>query len=132
MSEFSTVLSEKRTFPPSPDFAAKAHLGSMEAYRKLCAEAEANPDAYWAARAKEELFWQTPFSTVCEWIPPHAKWFLGGKTNLSYNAIDRHLAKDGDKIAIRFEGEPGDRRDVTIANSTRRSAGWPTACARWA
>ncbi|MBL8920968.1 MAG: acetate--CoA ligase [Myxococcaceae bacterium] len=113
MSEFSTVLTESRKFPPPPGFAEKAHLKSMDDYRRLCAEADANPDAYWAARAKEELFWQTPFSTVCEWKPPFAKWFLGGRTNLSYNALDRHLATQGDKVAIRFEGEPGDRRDVT-------------------
>ncbi|MBE2254146.1 MAG: acetate--CoA ligase [Myxococcus sp.] len=113
MSEFSTVLSETRRFPPPPAFAAKAHLTSMEDYRRLCAEADADPDAWWAARANEELHWQTPFHTVCEWEPPHAKWFLGGKTNLSYNALDRHLATLGEKAAIRFEGEPGDRRDVT-------------------
>jgi acetyl-CoA synthetase len=113
MSEFSTVLSESRRFPPPPEFAAKAHLRSMDEYRRLCAEADADPDAYWAARAKEELFWKTPFHTVCEWKPPHAKWFLGGTTNLSYNALDRHLATNGDKVAIRFEGEPGDRVDLT-------------------
>jgi acetyl-CoA synthetase len=85
----------------------------MEAYRRLCAEARENPDAYWAARAREELHWETPFERVLDWQPPHARWFLGGRTNLSYNALDRHLERQGDKTAILFEGEPGDLRSLT-------------------
>ena len=113
MSEFHTVSTESRVFPPPPDFQARAHLNSLDAYRRLCAEAEADPDAYWAARAKEELHWETPFGAVLEWKAPHAKWFLGGKTNVCFNALDRHLERRGDKVAFRFEGEPGDREDVT-------------------
>jgi acetyl-CoA synthetase len=112
-AEFSTVLHEKRVFPPPPEFAAKAHLKSLDDYRALAAEAKADPDAYWSRRAKEELHWQTPFHTVMEWRDDHAKWFLGGKTNLSYCALDRQLASNGDKVALRFEGEPGDQQNLT-------------------
>ncbi|HZH02648.1 MAG TPA: acetate--CoA ligase, partial [Myxococcaceae bacterium] len=108
-------LVESRVFPPSPEFSARAHVGSMEAYRRLCAEAERDPDAYWAARAREELFWKEPFHTALEWRPPHARWFLGGRTNLAYSCLDRHLETLGDKAAILFEGEPGDRRTLTYA-----------------
>ena len=115
MKEISTVLSENRVFQPPADFSARAHLRSMADYRALCAEADADPDAYWSKRAREELFWQTPFTQVLEWKPPHARWFLGGKTNLAFNCLDRHLKTRGSKVAIRFEGEPGDQRELTYA-----------------
>ena len=115
MKEISTVMSETRVFPPPEDFSARAHLRSMDDYRKLCAEADADPDAYWGKRAREELHWHVPFTQVMDWKPPHAKWFTGGKTNLAYNCLDRHLKTRGDKIAIRFEGEPGDQRELTYA-----------------
>jgi len=113
MSSIDTVLQEKRVFAPPVELAARAHIKSLDQYRKLCAEADADPDAYWAARAKEELHWQTPFTRVSEWQAPHAKWFLGGRTNLSYNCLDRHLEKRGDHVALRFEGEPRDTLQLT-------------------
>ena len=113
MSEFSTVLTETRVFPPPAEFTRKAHIRSLEEYRQLVDQARDDPDAFWSARAKEELHWETPFTTVLEWKDDHAKWFLGGKTNLSFNALDRQLATRGDVVALRFEGEPGDRRDFT-------------------
>ncbi|MCI0574345.1 MAG: acetate--CoA ligase [Myxococcaceae bacterium] len=108
-----SVLTEARIFPPPAEFAAKAHIRSMEDYRRLYAEAERNPEAYWGARAREELHWETPFRTVLEWKPPHSRWFIEGRTNLAYNCLDRHLEKRRDKVAILFEGEPGDVRRVT-------------------
>src|SRR5262249_34367460 len=72
-----------------------------------------DPDAYWAARAKEELYWKMPFTKVSEWVAPHARWFLGGRTNLSYNCLDRHLTTRGDHICLRFEGEPRDTLQLT-------------------
>ncbi|MBK7861733.1 MAG: acetate--CoA ligase [Archangiaceae bacterium] len=108
-----SVLQENRVFAPPEGFAARAHIKSLAEYRKLYAEAERDPDAYWAARANEELHWQTPFTKVSEWQAPHAKWFLGGKTNLSYNCLDRHLEKRGDHLALRFEGEPKDSLTLT-------------------
>src|SRR5689334_20869740 len=113
MKEISTVMSETRVFAPPPDFSARAHLRSMDDYRKLCAEAEADPDAFWGRRAREELEWKTPFGKVLDHKPPHARWFEGGKTNLAHNCLDRHLKTRGDKVAIRFEGEPKDQREIT-------------------
>ncbi len=115
MTNIKSVMTEARSFVPPPEFSAKAHLNSMEAYQRLYDEARADPDAFWAARAREELFWKTPFQTVLEWEPPHAKWFLGGTTNLSFNCLDRHLPTLADKVAVRFEGEPGDLRTLTYA-----------------
>jgi acetyl-CoA synthetase len=115
MSEISTVSTEKRVFPPPPEFSARAHLKSLDDYRKLCAEAAADPDAFWSRRAKEELEWKTPFGQVMEWSGNHAKWFKGGTTNLAFNCLDRHLKGRPNKVAIKFEGEPGDQREITYA-----------------
>src|SRR6478609_6515149 len=94
--EIHSVLTEKRVFDPPKDFSARAHIRSMDEYRKLCAEADANPEAWWGARAKEELYWKQPFQKTLSWNAPNAKWFEGGTTNLSYNCLDRHLATRGD------------------------------------
>jgi acetyl-CoA synthetase len=112
-SEIFSVSHEERVFPPPPEFQKKALIRSLKEYQKLYDQAAKDPDAYWAARGKEEIYWKTPFHTVLEWKPPNAKWFLGGTTNLCYNALDRHLAKYADKTAILFEGEPGDVRKLT-------------------
>lgn len=113
MPELDTVMQERRVFPPPAGFSSRAHLRSLADYRQRSAEAEADPDAYWAARATEELHWETPFGQVLEWQPPKARWFIGGRTNLAYNCLDRHLATRGEQEAIRFEGEPGDGRTLT-------------------
>jgi acetyl-CoA synthetase len=112
-SEIFSVSHEGRVFPPPPEFQKKAHIRSLEQYRALCEQAAKDPDGYWGARAKEEIFWKTPFHTVLEWKAPNARWYIGGTTNLSYNALDRHLPKYADKTAILFEGEPGDVRKIT-------------------
>jgi acetyl-CoA synthetase len=112
-SDIVSVSNEARVFPPPPGFQKQAQIKSLDQYRALCAEAEKDPDAYWGARAREEIHWKTPFQTVLEWKAPHARWFLGGTTNLSYNALDRHLPQYADKTAILFEGEPGDVRKLT-------------------
>jgi acetyl-CoA synthetase len=112
-SEIFSVSHEGRVFPPPPEFQKKALIRSLREYQKLYDEAAKDPDAYWAARAKEEIYWKTPFQTVLEWKPPNARWFLGGTTNLCYNALDRHLGKYADKTAILFEGEPGDVRKLS-------------------
>ncbi|HEX8440324.1 acetate--CoA ligase [Archangium sp.] len=117
--EMQSVLVENRVFPPPGDFARRAHIRSMEDYRRLWAEAEKDPEAYWGARAREELYWKEPFQTVLDWKPPHARWFVEGRTNLAYNCVDRHLDKRRDKTAILFEGEPGDRRKVTYGELAR-------------
>ncbi|MFY2562016.1 acetate--CoA ligase [Corallococcus terminator] len=108
-----SVLTESRVFPPPQAFSQRAHLRSMEDYQRLWDEAASNPDKYWGDRAREELYWKEPFKTVLDWKPPHARWFVEGRTNLAYNCLDRHLDKRRDKPAILFEGEPGDRRSIT-------------------
>ncbi|WP_194858306.1 acetate--CoA ligase [Myxococcus sp. AB056] len=111
--EIHSVLTEARVFPPPEAFAGRAHIRSMEQYQQLWDEAAKDPDKYWGDRAREELYWKAPFQTVLDWKPPHARWFVEGKTNLAYNCLDRHLATRKDKPAILFEGEPGDRRSLT-------------------
>ena len=110
-----SVLHEERRFDPAAAFAAQARIGSIEAYRALVAEAEADPDAFWGGRARQELHWFTPFEKVLDWSePPSARWFEGGTTNLSYNCLDRHLeGPRADKLALIWEGEPGDVRRFT-------------------
>jgi acetyl-CoA synthetase len=111
--EIQSVLTENRVFQPPPEFSKRAHIKSMEDYRRLWDEAAKDPEAYWGARAREELYWKEPFKTVLQWEAPNARWFIEGRTNLAYNCLDRHLPKLKDKPAILFEGEPGDRRTVT-------------------
>ncbi|MBX5482150.1 MAG: acetate--CoA ligase [Myxococcaceae bacterium] len=111
--EISSVLLEQRVFPPPPAFSKQAHIQSLEQYRALYDQALADPERYWGDRAREELYWKEPFQTVLDWKPPHARWFVEGKTNLAWNCLDRHLDRHGEKIALLFEGEPGDRRQLS-------------------
>ena len=113
--QIDTVMQEDRLFPPSADFAAKSRVGSMEAYEALWNAAKADPVAFWDKLAKEELHWFEPYTETLEWQEPFAKWFVGGKTNASYNCVDRHIEQGrGDQIAIVWEGEPGDQRTLTF------------------
>ncbi|HUQ04563.1 MAG TPA: acetate--CoA ligase [Kofleriaceae bacterium] len=108
-----SVLQETRLFPPPASFSAQARVSSMAAYEALAARAAAEPERFWAEVASE-LSWSEPWKRVLEWELPDAKWFLGGKTNVSVNCLDRHL--DGprrNKAALLFEGEPGDTRVLT-------------------
>jgi acetyl-CoA synthetase len=109
-----SILQENRSFPPSDEFASKAAVKSLDAYKQLYAAAQADPTGFWADQATKELHWFKPWDTVLDWSnPPFAKWFDGGKINLSYNCLDRHLATRGDKPAIVWEGEPGDSVTLT-------------------
>ena len=108
--QLDTVMQEKRLFPPPAEFAANARIGSLEAYQALYDEAAADIEAFWAKQA-QELHWFKPYDQVLEWNEPFAKWFVGGKTNMAYNCLDRHAASGRkDKPAIVWEGEPGDQR----------------------
>ncbi|NBD08532.1 acetate--CoA ligase [Corallococcus silvisoli] len=118
--EIVSVLTESRVFPPPEDFSRRAHIRGMQDYQRLWDEAAKDPEKYWGDRAREELFWKQPFQTVLDWKPPHARWFVEGKTNLAYNCLDRHLPKLHDKPAILFEGEPGDRRTVTYGELSQQ------------
>ncbi|MBC8354029.1 MAG: acetate--CoA ligase [Planctomycetes bacterium] len=112
--QIDTVMTEDRLFPASEEFASRSAIGSMEAYQQLYDEAKADPEAFWDKLAKEELHWFEPYDTVLEWDAPNVKWFVGGKTNVSYNCIDAHLTTARrNKAAIIWEGEPGDTRTLT-------------------
>ncbi|MEK7856644.1 MAG: AMP-binding protein, partial [Acidobacteriota bacterium] len=112
-SAIESVLSEKRLFPPPAEFAANAHIKSFDEYERLYAEAKADPQAFWAKQA-EELSWFRKWDTVLEWNEPFAKWFTGGKINISYNCLDRHLNTwRKNKAAFIWEGEPGEQRTLT-------------------
>ncbi len=111
-TNIESLQHEDRVFPPPPDFLAKAHIKSMEELEQLRAEASADPEAFWS-RMAEELHWFKRWDRVLDWQPPHAQWFIGGEINISYNCLDRHLETRGDKIALIWEGEPGDRCTFT-------------------
>jgi len=101
-------------YPPSEQFARDAHVQSMDQYRELCRRAEQEPEAFWAEVAQREIHWFEKWSRVLEWNPPFARWFADAKTNVSYNCLDRHLATHRkNKVAILWEGEPGDQRFLT-------------------
>ncbi len=107
----TSVLHETRVFPPSPEFARTAHIGSLEEYQALWNRAKDDPEGFWAERASETLTWFKPWDKVLEWNPPFAKWFVGGQLNAAYNCVDRHCeGPTKNKAAIIWEGEPGDRR----------------------
>ncbi|AOT05851.1 acetate--CoA ligase [Arthrobacter sp. U41] len=114
---FENLLPETRTFPPTPEFAANAVVTAAE-YAE--AEADADRPAFWAKQAREMLSWSKDFSQALDWSnPPFAKWFVGGEVNAAYNALDRHVENGhGDRVAIYFEGEPGDTRTYTYAQLT--------------
>ncbi|MBL8827300.1 MAG: acetate--CoA ligase [Planctomycetaceae bacterium] len=113
-SGVTTVMQESRKFPPTAEFAAKARIPSLEAYQKLWDEAAKDTEAFWGKLGKEELHWFKPFTKALEWNEPFAKWFVGGKTNASYNCLDKHLGTwRQNKAAIIWEGEPGDTRVLT-------------------
>jgi len=109
------LLHENRLFRPKAAFRRQANVADPGVYRK----AARNPDAFWAAIARE-LHWYRPFRTILEWKPPQARWFVGGRTNLAYNCLDRHLkTATRNKAALLWEGEPGEERTLTYAQLHR-------------
>jgi len=115
-----STLIENRLFHPSAEFSQNAHIKSLEHYQQLCAKAKADPEKFWAELAEQELHWFQKWDTVLDWQPPFAKWFVGGKVNISYNCLDRHLTTwRKNKAALIWEGEPGDSRTLTYAQLHR-------------
>ena len=105
----SALLDERRTFPPPEDFRRQANANDPAIYERALRD----PEAFWAAEAKN-LDWFTPWQKVLEWNAPWAKWFIGGKLNVTYNCVDRHAhSPRRNKAAIIWEGEPGDSRVLT-------------------
>ncbi|GHH69394.1 acetyl-coenzyme A synthetase [Promicromonospora soli] len=107
------LLHETRSFPPSEEFAAQANA-KADLYEK----ASADRLGFWAEQARELVTWNKPFTETLDWSgAPVARWFADGTLNAAYNAVDRHVeAGHGDRVAIHFEGEPGDTRTVTYAD----------------
>jgi acetyl-CoA synthetase len=106
------LLLENRKFPPSAAFKKN----SLAVGTHLYDQAAADDEGFWAQQASELIDWDQDWHTICEWNVPYAKWFVGGKLNVSYNCLDRHvLAGNGDKVAIHWEGEPGDMRTITYS-----------------
>ncbi len=105
-----TLFLEERRYPPAPAFSAAANA-QPGIY-------DEDFDAFWEREARERVTWFEPFTSLYEWNPPYAKWYLGGKLNVAYNCVDRHVeAGRGDKVAYYWEGEPvGDRRAITYAD----------------
>ncbi len=116
-----SVMHEKRVFPPSDAFVKQANISGMDAYRKLCAEAERDFEGFWARQAREHLLWHKPFSTVLdESNAPFFKWFHDGELNASYNSLDRHLKTQPDKTAIIFEADDGKVTKISYKELYRR------------
>ena len=115
-----SILHEERLFQPSADFSQRAHIQSMADYERLYAQAQADPETFWAQLAEQELHWFQKWDQVLDWQPPFAQWFVGGKLNISYNCLDRHLTTGRrNKAALIWEGEPGDSRTLTYAQLHR-------------
>ncbi len=88
--DIDSTLRENRVFPPPAEFSAKAHIKSLAEYEALYKQSIEDPETFWAGAARE-LHWFKPWDKVLEWNLPWAKWFVGGKMNLSYNCVDRHV-----------------------------------------
>jgi acetyl-CoA synthetase len=108
-----TMFLEERRYPPSADFAAQANA-QPDIY-------ERDFEEFWETEGRERVTWFEPFTSLLEWEAPYAKWYLGGKLNVCFNCVDRHVeAGLGDKVAYHWEGEPdGDRRSITFADLQR-------------
>src|SRR6478609_2899177 len=108
-----TLLLEQRRYPPPESFARGANA-TPEIYSRGFEE-------FWETEGRERVTWFEPFSKLYEWEPPYAKWYLGGKLNVTYNCVDRHVeAGNGEKVAYYWEGEPEDeRRTITFADLQR-------------
>jgi len=122
MPDIESLLRERRVFEPSDEFARKANWNkkTVAEYRKLGAR---SPERFWAKMAKEHVSWFAPWKRVLQWKPPFARWFVGGKLNVSYNCLDRHTEGENawrrNKAAIIWEGEPGDSRVLTYGELKR-------------
>ena len=122
MPDIESLLEEKRRFKPDPAFARQANWTPkiIREHRKLAAQ---SPTRFWAKMAREHVSWFKPWKQVLQWKPPFAKWFLGGRLNVSFNCLDRHLEGENawrrNKAAIIWEGEPGDQRVLTFGQLHR-------------
>ena len=109
-------------YSPSEEFKSKANVSGMEAYKTLYDQAEKDPEGFWADQAEEQIHWFKKWDTTLDGSDaPHYKWFVGGKTNMAYNCVDRHLETwRKNRAAIIWEGEPGDQQVLTYQELGRR------------
>jgi acetyl-CoA synthetase len=119
MQEFDPHVLDEKPIPPPEEFSKKAHVGSLEEYREMYAAAQADPETFWGEQAKLLNWFEAPQKTL-EWSPPHAKWFVGGKLNVAYNCLDRHLEKNANKPALMWEAEDGSTIQFTFAELHER------------
>ena len=108
----TSVLEEKRRFNPPVDFVKQANLNNSE-YERLVLKAKSDFEGFWAELAEKNISWFKTWDKVLEWNEPFAKWFIGGKTNISYNCLDRHLNDKAAKTALIWIGENDERKEVT-------------------
>ena len=116
----SSFQHENRVFPPPKNFAGGAHIKSLAEYKRLYNESVRSPEKFWDKQAKNELVWFKPWTKVLQWKAPFAKWFVGGKLNVSHNCLDKWLGTaTANKAALIWEGEPaapgkpGEERTLT-------------------
>ena len=114
-NSIDSLFHETRSFPPSAEFAANS-IADPAMYEA----GKTDSVAFWAEQARELIHWHTPFTETLDWSgAPVARWFDDGTLNVAYNCLDRHvLAGNGDRVAIHWEGEPGDSRSITYAELT--------------
>src|SRR5882757_9300409 len=105
-----TILLEERRYPPPADFAVQANA-TPSIY-------DEDFESFWQREGTERVSWFEPFTKLYEWEPPYAKWYLGGKLNVCFNCVDRHVeAGDGAVVAYHWEAEPeGESRTITYAD----------------
>ncbi|WP_218081261.1 acetate--CoA ligase [Anthocerotibacter panamensis] len=112
-SIIESILTEQRSFMPSESFSEQAYIDGAS-YRQLYHQSITDPERFWAEQAMEHLHWFSPWEQTLDWQPPRVQWFKGGKLNLAYNCLDRHLTTERrHKVALVWEGEPGDTRSFT-------------------
>jgi len=119
MQEFDPHVLEEKPIPPPENFSKKAHIKSLKEYQEMYQKAVDNPEEFWGEQSKR-LDWFQPPKKVLEWNPPHAKWFTGGKLNVSYNCLDRHLKLNANKPALMWEAEDGSTLQYTYAELHER------------
>ncbi|HEV2616794.1 MAG TPA: acetate--CoA ligase [Candidatus Acidoferrales bacterium] len=119
MQEFDPHVLEEKPIPPPAEFQQRARVRTLDEYKKLYARAKSDPEGFWGEQAKM-LDWFEPPKKVLEWDLPHAKWFSGGKLNVTHNCLDRHLAQNGKKVALFWEAEDGKRLKFTYAELHER------------
>src|SRR5664279_4713173 len=114
-NSIDSLMHESRRFAPSDAFSA-----ASEASSEVYAKAKEDRIEFWADKAREYVHWHKPFTETLDWNnPPFARWFADGRLNVAYNCLDRHvLAGNGDRVAIHWEGEPGDTSTITYAQLT--------------